>query len=158
MARHRVKGGDFWFAAIRSRKGNAAGKIIDFKNGTYEAIFFAAWAGEMIIEIILVHPSETVDYIESELWPMEQRIIWNGNFKSNEISESKICRFSREGVPVLIDKCEYSQPLALGKTSFFCDKPVKLSCDTLDSIHSASGYVEKMFSKLYKSHRTLYDK
>ncbi|XP_033115183.1 NXPE family member 4-like [Anneissia japonica] len=153
---HRVKGGDFLFATIRVTKGHSAGKIIDFNNGTYEVIFFAAWAGKATIEITVVHSSETVDYIESELWSTEQRIGWNGNFRANsKKSEHTLCRFTKV---TATDKCVYSHPRALGKTVFLCDKPVNLSCETLFSIKSSSSYVEDVFSKLYTSHRSLYDK
>ena len=82
--RHSSTGGDFFCANIRSRQANAAGKITDFNNGTYEVIFFAAWPGVVSIEINLVHPSETIDFIERELWPMEGRVVWTGNFKKKK--------------------------------------------------------------------------
>ncbi|XP_033115216.1 NXPE family member 1-like isoform X2 [Anneissia japonica] len=136
MGQHRVKGGEFWLASIRSRQANAAGKVIDFNNGTYEAIFFAAWTGNVNIEIILVNPSETSDFIEDTFWHMEDRGVWKGNFVSGKIRETKLCRLRIKGD--FLNKCEWSQPLATGKTIFVCDKPSKLGCETLASLKSTS--------------------
>ncbi|XP_033107150.1 uncharacterized protein LOC117109031 [Anneissia japonica] len=147
--RHRLKGGDFWMANIRSRQANAAGKVIDFKNGTYEVVFFAAWAGNVSIEIILVHPSETTDFIENSVWPMKDRALWKGSFVSGNTSNGRTaCRFRIKGEEDLQDKCEWSHPLAIGKTVFVCDKPKTLGCDTLFHLKSSSHHAFPNFDLL----------
>ncbi|XP_033125556.1 NXPE family member 1-like [Anneissia japonica] len=156
MGQHSKRGGDFWFGAIRSRKGNAAGKIIDFKNGTYEVIFFAGWTGKATIEIILVHPSETTNFIEEKLWPMKDRIIWSGTFSANKQYETKTCRFGKQSEH--LNQCVHSYPLALGQTVFLCDKPKRLSCNTLISLKSVANHVEKKFSELLSKNNALFNK
>ncbi|XP_033118646.1 NXPE family member 1-like isoform X2 [Anneissia japonica] len=153
---HCKSGGDFWFATIRSHKGNAAGKVIDFNNGTYEVIFFAGWTGKATVEIILVHPSETIDFIEEKLWPMKDRIIWKGVFSYNKKHETKTCRFGKQNEH--LNQCVHSYPLALGQTVFLCEKPQILSCDTLISLKSVSNHVEKKFSQLLHENKALFSK
>ncbi|XP_071946758.1 NXPE family member 4-like [Antedon mediterranea] len=152
--RHRKKGGDFLFASIKSNKGNSAGKVTDFNNGTYEIVFFAGWPGIISIAVVLVHPSEAVDYIEQEVWPMKERIVWQGRFQTANASQITTCRFRDD---VLLNSCNYSYPLAIGKTAFYCDKPDQIPCNKLINLKSDGDYVNKKFSKFYNSHQTLFN-
>ncbi|XP_071956890.1 NXPE family member 1-like [Antedon mediterranea] len=155
---HSRRGGDFWYATIRNKVVNVAGKITDFDNGTYEAKFFATQSGEYDVEIVLVHPSETTDFIEKTLWSMEDRASWDGKFTSNVTYEITKCAL---GVQFnYSNKCMYSFALAMGKTVFLCDKPKQtiLSCDSLTSLKSKIPLIERIFSQLLAAHAALFHK
>ncbi|XP_071943060.1 NXPE family member 4-like isoform X2 [Antedon mediterranea] len=153
FGRNCTRGGDFFYTTINSKtktkSNNAAGKITDFKNGTYEVLFFAGWPGVIGISIILVHPSEAVDFIEEIIWPMEKRIRWKGFFQRKR-AEVTDCSFSKT---TLLNKCNYSHPLALGETAFYCDKPNVSSCDSLSWLKSDGSHVIGLFSKIYSSYQ-----
>ncbi|XP_071944151.1 NXPE family member 4-like [Antedon mediterranea] len=150
------KGGDFFFATIGSESNNASGKITDFKNGTYEVLFFAGWPGVIDIYIMLVHPSEAVDFIEQEIWPLEKRIVWKGIFGKNK-SETTKCSLGNSR-DEHINECKYVQPLATGETALYCDKPKHASCDSLNWIKSDTNYVNRKFAKFYKPHQLIFSK
>ncbi|XP_071955484.1 NXPE family member 4-like [Antedon mediterranea] len=157
---HSRKGGDFWYATIRNKVVNVAGKITDFDNGTYEAKFFAAQPGEYDVEITLVHPSKTTDFIENVLWPMEDRVVWNGNFTSNDNKTHEIKRCKLKVHADYNNTCVYSFPLALGTTELVCDKPNEkmFTCDSLTSLKSKNTYIERHFSYLFSDNSALFQK
>ncbi|XP_071945541.1 NXPE family member 1-like [Antedon mediterranea] len=151
-----TSGYDFFFATMNSKENHNTGKITDLKNGTYEVLFFAGWPGVINISIVLVHPSEAVYFIEQEIWPLEKRLAWKGYFEQNK-SETQFCSISKKAL-LGVDKCQYSHPLAMGETVFFCDKPMKSSCDRLSWLQTNSPYIGSVFSKLYSSHQQLFSK
>ncbi|XP_033112170.1 NXPE family member 1-like isoform X2 [Anneissia japonica] len=129
--RSRVQGGDFWFPRIESDNLNASshGKVVDFDNGTYEIIYFAAWEGKTTIDLTLVAPAEAIKYQTNVVWPIDQRIQWIGYFSDGKTNETADCGiYDRQ---TWKDMCEYPEPNALGGAIFLCSRPKTLPCDTL---------------------------
>ncbi|XP_071964276.1 NXPE family member 3-like isoform X2 [Antedon mediterranea] len=146
FGRHRVLGGDFWYATISTARCSTAAKILDFKNGTYEAIFFAPCHGKVQLSIILVHTVETVSFYKHTVWSMEERKLWNATYKVGNKEEYGLCRIHNVGV--WKDKCEYPQPKAMGGSLMLCDPPSTLPCSSLYGIRS-KGNVHEILSKSY---------
>ncbi|XP_033115288.1 NXPE family member 3-like [Anneissia japonica] len=154
--RHRVQGGDFWYAVVSTGKRFAtAGKVIDYKNGTYELVFFAGWHGEMTLNIKLVLTSEAVQFFLHDIWHRAGRKVWGGQFKDGELLERSLCRLETRGV--WHDKCEYPNPLALGGSFvMLCDRPPTLPCSSFYAFHSrykpAKTEVEVRYSSIRTTH------
>ncbi|XP_077982454.1 NXPE family member 3-like [Glandiceps talaboti] len=129
----RIVGGDFFFAIMSNlNKGKTtAGRVVDYKNGSYSVYFYAGWSGLANITISLIHPSEAIDFIKTSYLPKERRVDWIGYFKGGIQKEKSVCYIARESI--LKDKCIYQNQNALGGTVFVCDKPRTLSCDQLAS-------------------------
>ncbi|XP_033105485.1 NXPE family member 1-like [Anneissia japonica] len=155
--RQRVRGGDFLFATLTSTDSSTAGKVIDFNNGTYEVIFFAAWTGTTKINIILVHTFEALHFLKTVLWPMEKRVFWTGTFAHNHHSEFTLCEVKSVGT--WDNKCEFPEPGALGGNTLLCEKPKTLPCSSLVSLTSKkSGFdvIDAIFNKLREKHADIF--
>ncbi|XP_071955635.1 NXPE family member 4-like [Antedon mediterranea] len=155
--RHRVLGGDFWYATIKIGYCSTAGKILDFKNGTYEVVFFAACPGRVDVSIILVHTVESVHFYKNTIWPMEDRKLWNATYKLGDKEEYGICRMHNIGV--WENQCEYPHPTALGGTLMLCDAPPTLPCSSLLGIRSKGDEKEllaKEYTSLLKRYKDLF--
>ncbi|XP_033123198.1 NXPE family member 3-like [Anneissia japonica] len=153
--RHRVQGGDFWYPVVSNGNRFAtAGKVIDFKNGTYEMVFFAGWHGEMTVNIKLVHTNEAVRFILHEIWHKGGRTVWEGQFKVGENIETSLCRLETNGI--WQNKCEYPNPQALGGSLvLLCDRPPTLPCSAFYALHvneHSTTVVTMVYSSLRKTH------
>ncbi|XP_033123210.1 NXPE family member 3-like isoform X1 [Anneissia japonica] len=153
--RHRVQGGDFWYPVVSNENRFAtAGKVIDFKNGTYEIVFFAGWNGEMTVNIKLVHTSEAVRFILHEIWHKGGRTVWEGLFKVGKKVETSLCRLETSGI--WRNQCEYPNPQALGGSLvLLCDRPSTLPCSAFYALHTSKGSTAnatKIYSPLRETH------
>ncbi|XP_033104543.1 NXPE family member 4-like isoform X2 [Anneissia japonica] len=149
--RHRVLGGDFWYATIKIGYCSEAGKILDFQNGTYEVVFFAACPGNVKLTIILVHTVETVHFYKHTVWSMEERKLWNATYKVGNKEEYGLCRIHNVGI--WKDKCEFPHPKAMGGSLMLCDPPRTLPCSSLYGLRS-KGETQEILANAYTSFLT----
>ncbi|XP_077990226.1 NXPE family member 4-like [Glandiceps talaboti] len=135
--RHRSRGGDFWYATMGSQDRNflTAGRVTDYKNGSYSVYFYAGYQGYMNINITLVYKAESIDWLEKVYRPSERCVTWKGFYKNDSISETTECVVERH-TRTNFDRCEYSDPEVLGQTLLVCEKPRELSCDHLTYMES----------------------
>ncbi|XP_077865998.1 NXPE family member 4-like [Saccoglossus kowalevskii] len=129
-------GGDFFCGVMYNTKLNkrTSGKVVDFRNGTYSAYFYAGWHGYANITITLWHTREAKRWIDTVYRPNEHHVDWLGHFKMGDRLEKSLCHVIRDGV--WKNKCEYRNEHALGNTVFICDRPATLPCDSLHVVYS----------------------
>ncbi|XP_033121121.1 NXPE family member 3-like [Anneissia japonica] len=156
------RGGDFWFATISNSKlaTRSAGKVIDYKNGTYEVIFLASFTGNVTVDIVLVAQTEAIAWLRQVFWPAEQKLKWVGYFsgQTNYNSKKKTKKKSKvetsfcylQGGLQWNDKCEFRHATALGSVVFACGRPATFECDSLIAIkiepHHASQMTKRMIA------------
>ncbi|XP_072021311.1 NXPE family member 2-like [Amphiura filiformis] len=128
----KLGGGDLWTATLTSKSGNysTSGRIEDYSNGTYSVYFIAAWSAKSMINITLVHSSESAQYLKYNIWPT-CRLYFTGFYISGNTEDTSICTIASTSEN-WYNKCEYTHPTALGNHLFLCDMPGKnLSCKNL---------------------------
>ncbi|XP_077991537.1 NXPE family member 4-like [Glandiceps talaboti] len=132
--RPRPYGGDLWQATMynSSNKFGTMGKVIDHGNGTYSALFYAGYVGQVTMEVMLIVQRETIHWLQNDYRPSELRAAWKGKFVKGNTVETSHCFVQREGT--WENKCEFPHPGALGKTKFLCDVPATLPCSSLINI------------------------
>ncbi|XP_077863723.1 NXPE family member 3-like [Saccoglossus kowalevskii] len=137
--RDRNVGGDIWRVAINNmdKKFSSMGKITDHNNGTYTVHVYAGLSGQVQVQVTLVLQREAVLYQRDVLRPTELRSTWRGIFKRRKKTEHTYCVLMREGV--WDNKCEFPHPKALGMTTFVCDPPKTLHCNTLTEIQNVAN-------------------
>ncbi|XP_022093725.1 NXPE family member 1-like [Acanthaster planci] len=146
--RPRNMGGDFWCATLTTKGGGyTAGRVLDHSNGSYSVYFFAGWSGTANIDVTLVHPSETVDYLVHTVWHAYDRIVWLGRFEEGDKKSTTTCVLRRGGP--WTGKCELSHPYALGKTVLLCDQPAHgLKCDSIVAVYNNNTRIRERASEL----------
>ncbi|XP_070539713.1 NXPE family member 4-like [Ptychodera flava] len=132
--RLRVFGGDLWYATMYDQKSKfgTMGKVVDHNDGTYSAHFYAGNAGTVAFRFVLVLQREAITFQRNFLRTTEMRAAWTGTFISGNVTEKSNCFLVREGT--WKDKCEFPHPKALGKSTFLCDPPKSLPCNTMSLI------------------------
>ncbi|XP_008106015.2 NXPE family member 3 isoform X1 [Anolis carolinensis] len=129
-------GGDYLQTRIHSAplKAGAIGRILDYQNGTYRLFFTLLWAGEVMVSVSLVHPSEGIQVLQRLREEKPDRAYFKSLFKSGRISEATECNVCLHGdMPV----CNFTDPYT--GEPWFCYKPRKLSCATRIN-HYKGGY------------------
>ncbi|XP_077986128.1 NXPE family member 4-like [Glandiceps talaboti] len=125
----RLRGGDFLQAVMLQK--STAGRVLDFGNGTYSIYFYAGWKGDAVIRVSLISYRESILFLNYLRSFDNMHIVWTATFSDGEKTELRNCTIINEGI--WEDKCYYVNSLSLGKTAFICEKPEKLSCETLSS-------------------------
>ncbi|XP_058248520.1 NXPE family member 3-like [Hemibagrus wyckioides] len=141
-------GGDFLIARLHSPKLGAgvAGQVHDHDDGTYTVLFPLLWAGEVQVEITMVHPSEAVAVLKRLQEEHPDRIFYKSLFRSGSLSETTFCNlclpFSQKPL------CNFTDPVS--GEPWYCYKPEKLGCDTRIN-HAVGGYTKNLISE-YEAH------
>lgn len=137
-------GGDVLIARLHSPKLKAGvvGKIQDHNDGTYTVLFPLLWAGEVQIQITMVHPSEAVVVLKRLQKEHADRVYYVSQFRSGFLSDSTECNvclpFNKKPL------CNYTD-LLTGEP-WYCYKPERLSCDTRIN-HFKGGYRTDIITK-----------
>ncbi|KAG7331328.1 hypothetical protein KOW79_005297 [Hemibagrus wyckioides] len=86
-------GGDFLTARLHSPKLGAGvvGKVHDHNDGNYTVLFPLLWAGEVQVEITMVHPSEAVAVLKRLRKEQTHTMIFKSQFRSGDLSETTEC-------------------------------------------------------------------
>ncbi|XP_077868889.1 NXPE family member 4-like, partial [Saccoglossus kowalevskii] len=132
--RSRDMGGDFFSAFMSSDSLNksTAGRVVDYGNGTYSVLFYAAWSGEANVHIALIINREGVQFLKNVIKNEERLITYTAEYSNGTSTEIRQCALVNEGV--WMNQCEYGNQHAMGKTVIICDKPQNFSCDQLQNI------------------------
>ncbi|KAK3542771.1 hypothetical protein QTP70_002971 [Hemibagrus guttatus] len=137
-------GGDFLTARLHSPKLGAGvvGKVHDHNDGNYTVLFPLLWAGEVHVEITMVHPSEAVVVLKRLRKEQTDTVIFKSLFRSGDLSETTDCDMClpHNQKPL----CNYTD-LETGEP-WYCYKPKKLGCDTRIN-HYKGGYRRTLFNK-----------
>ena len=131
-------------------------QIFDFNNGTYQIDFLAAWTGNATINIILVHPSDAVWFLEDVVWQTEDKIFWRAKFEKGNTTEITNCSLKSPGTWGS-KMCAYPQPSANGRTAFVCGKPSQLPCGAIQSHTSDKERIKKRIAELCKDTGFLFE-
>ncbi|KAM9446823.1 NXPE family member 3-like isoform 1-T1 [Clarias gariepinus] len=120
-------GGDFLIARLHSPELGAgvSGKVYDHQDGNYTVLFPLLWAGEVWVEITMVHPSEAVVVLKRLQEEHPYRVFFKSLFRSGAISETTFCNLC---LPLNQPLCNYTD-LETGEP-WYCYKPKRLGCDT----------------------------
>ncbi|KAG7331330.1 hypothetical protein KOW79_005299 [Hemibagrus wyckioides] len=137
-------GGDFLTARLHSPKLGAGvvGKVHDHNDGNYTVLFPLLWAGEVQVEITMVHPSEAVVVLKRLRKEQTHTVSFKSQFRSGGLSESTECDMClpHNQKPL----CNYTD-LETGEP-WYCYKPKKLGCDTRIN-HYKEGYRKTLLNK-----------
>ncbi|XP_030576005.1 NXPE family member 3-like [Archocentrus centrarchus] len=120
-------GGDVLFARLHNLNLSAgvAGKVTDYLNGTYSAVFSLLWEGSAQVEVTLVHPSEAVTEMRRLNIEQPDRIFLKSQFRSGSVKKTTICSVCLR--PSEQPVCNYTD-LRTGEP-WFCYKPENMSCN-----------------------------
>ncbi|XP_070574157.1 NXPE family member 4-like [Ptychodera flava] len=154
----RHRGGDFWYATMSTEDRNfrTSGRFLDHGNGSYSLHFYCGFKGLMNINITLVYPAETVNWLNEVYRPSERRVTWKGLFRDGPIGgETTECVIERDDRTKL-DQCKYQDTTVLGQTVLVCDKPSELSCDHLTYMESKN--MDARVTELLGNKTYLFDK
>ncbi|XP_002737672.1 NXPE family member 4-like [Saccoglossus kowalevskii] len=129
------RGGDFFSAVMSNEKlqQSTSGRVLDYGNGTYSVLFYAAWTGDAEINIVLTSTREVNDYLQKMLKrkvTMHLGAIYKDGTHTEETKCSIVSKVPWE------KKCEYRNPSAFGNTVILCDKPENIACEKLVNISS----------------------
>ena len=124
MGRRRREGGDFWFATLYNKYStySTAGHVIDHRNGTYTIYFYAGFSDTLYINITLVHPRETLEWLIEKYIPHEKTISWDGFYMTP--TNDSVCQV--QSVTNITEKtrCVYGYGrTGLGRYGLVCDHP-----------------------------------
>lgn len=121
-------GGDVLIARLHSHKLGAgvSGKVYDHNDGNYTVLFPLLWAGEVQVQITMVHPSEAVVVLKRLQKEHVDRVYFTSKFRSGSLSDSTECNvclpFNQKPL------CNYTDPIT--GDPWYCYKPEMLACDT----------------------------
>uniref|UniRef100_A0A8C7WWJ4 Uncharacterized protein n=1 Tax=Oryzias sinensis TaxID=183150 RepID=A0A8C7WWJ4_9TELE len=120
-------GGDFLLARLHSPSllPGVAGKVVDYLNRSYSALFPLLWEGNVQVQVILVHSSEAVTVLQQLNRMQPHRIYFQSLFYSGSLTETTTCNVYINATQQQL--CNYTD-LHTGE-QWFCYKPKKLSCD-----------------------------
>nr|XP_006820524.1 PREDICTED: NXPE family member 1-like [Saccoglossus kowalevskii] len=145
-ARH--KGGDFLQAIMSNNKlvKSTAGRVFDYGNGTYSVYFYAAWAGEANIVVLMPFTRELILYINKVVRQKDRRAASDGDFGNGIQTERGICSLLHDGP--WENMCTYENKNSLGETVLICDKPHNpLSCKDLVNVTTGIKQLNKIASE-----------
>ncbi|XP_077994397.1 NXPE family member 3-like [Glandiceps talaboti] len=132
--RRRQRGGDF-FETVMHNAGlekRTAGRVVDYGNGTYSVYFYAAWQGTADFYINLAFTREAILFLKNDILKTEPQGVWQAAFGIGNISEITNCSILSDGT--WEDVCEFTNPIALGKTVYICKRPENFTCENVVSI------------------------
>uniref|UniRef100_A0A3P8NFY0 Uncharacterized protein n=1 Tax=Astatotilapia calliptera TaxID=8154 RepID=A0A3P8NFY0_ASTCA len=142
-------GGDVLLARLHNLTlgAGAAGHITDYLNGTYSAVFSLLWEGSaqvqvmltLILNVILVHPSEAVTELRRMNKEEPDRIFFKSQFRSSLFTRTTTCNVCLR--PTEQPVCNYTD-LHTGEP-WFCYKPTNLSCNARISNYNG-GYKKNL--------------
>ncbi|XP_060733252.1 NXPE family member 3-like [Tachysurus vachellii] len=141
-------GGDFLIARLHSPelRAGVAGKVHDHNDGNYTVLFPLLWAGEVRVEITMVHPSEAVAVLKRLQEEQPDRVFYTSLFRSGSLSETTICNlclpFNQKPL------CNFTDPVT--GEPWYCYKPEKIGCDTRIN-HATGGFTKNLITK-YEAH------
>ncbi|XP_053352277.1 NXPE family member 3-like [Clarias gariepinus] len=137
-------GGDFLIARLHSPKLGAgvAGKVYDHQDGNYTVLFPLLWAGEVQVQITMVHPNEAVVVLQRLQKEKPDRVFFKSQFHSGDVSQTTECNlclpFNQKPL------CNYTDPLT--GEPWYCYKPEMLACNTRVT-HFMGGYRSNLITK-----------
>eukprot|EP00058_Branchiostoma_floridae_P014085 XP_002599573.1 hypothetical protein BRAFLDRAFT_279896 [Branchiostoma floridae] len=137
----RVKsyGGDFLRTKLYSNvpvQASTAGRVTDFKNGTYIARFFLSWPGILFVSVQLIHSSEAVQVLKRirDTAPVRRIMVCGFLDEKRNVSEWTPCTNNVGKHVNLRDVCEYSKPAF--NVSFHCQRPTRpIRCGSITVCH-----------------------
>uniref|UniRef100_S4RE53 Uncharacterized protein n=1 Tax=Petromyzon marinus TaxID=7757 RepID=S4RE53_PETMA len=124
-------GGDYFRFKIYSSKlkAGAFGSVRDLENGQYAGNVTLFWAGDVQIDVKLIHSSETVELLRRLRDSAPDKVYFYGYFEqSGAASERTVCNMFKPADGNM-ETCEYPDR-ATGEV-WFCVKPKILSCESL---------------------------
>ncbi|XP_072018744.1 NXPE family member 1-like [Amphiura filiformis] len=167
-------GGDFLLATMSTTnpyKASTAGRIVDHNNGTYSVYFYAAWSGNVEINVTLVNPSKAVRFLRDTMWNIGPKVFWSATFQNMTIALFSNKTFDtncwvEHWKDVTSFDCKYPAPNALGDYVFVCHQAVDGLCRPLDVIEmdakmsnkftdEAAGENTRYFERKYFNQRLL---
>ena len=161
-------GGEFYSATLASvinPRASTAGHMVDHSNGTYSVYFYAGWVGQATLSITRVLTREAVTFIEKDLWDADDRVVWQGYFKTMDNGGSLedynqmpkgLCRLRNHGN--WTGMCEYPHTKALGKTIFICEKPPGVDCKTFFATKSDDNRINHRVMELTKGRERMFER
>nr|XP_006821445.1 PREDICTED: NXPE family member 3-like [Saccoglossus kowalevskii] len=155
--RKRDKGGDY-FSSVMSNinmQKSTAGRTVDYGNGTYSVYLYAAWTGKADITIALTHTREAINYLK-DVQLVHDLLRTHMTYNDSTKSETIECGLITEGV--WTNKCEYSNPNAMGDTKIICDKPKGLQCDQVHHMHGSGKMLDDIIKKQSEGYQYLFSR
>uniref|UniRef100_A0A3P9PII3 Neurexophilin and PC-esterase domain family member 3 n=1 Tax=Poecilia reticulata TaxID=8081 RepID=A0A3P9PII3_POERE len=151
LGRPKKSGGDVLFARLHNPtvRAGVTGRVSDYGDGSYTAVFPLLWEGSAQVEVTLVHPSEAVTVLRKLNLEQPDRIYFQSIFRSGQVSETTKCNVCLKAPKEKL--CNFTDPYT--GEPWFCYKPKKLNCDSRLT-HSKGGFNKKltpMEEKLFQS-------
>ena len=147
----KTTGGDVWCITAYSINKHffTSGRVLDHQNGSYSAFVFAGWNSKAVIKVKLLYTSHAANFIENNYWSLSvPRVYWTAHFKEGDKTETATCYIgvvSWDSAQV----CAYPRPIAMGNhTSFVCDKPPSLPCESLNDYLVNRSQTNKAVEKI----------
>ncbi|XP_070533771.1 NXPE family member 3-like [Ptychodera flava] len=145
--RPRLRGGDFFEAVMESQSPyrSTAGRVIDYLNGTYSVLFYAAWRGHAVINITMAFSRESMHFLNIDVRQQERRLSWNVVYRRGKKEAKSTCSLLNEGT--WSDICEYSIPASIGKSVFLCAKPEKMDCRDIATVKTSIARLDEIANR-----------